>query len=259
MKSMVFKGFDLQAAPFKVVDQDGLYDSPLIDIISHELARSDNAVEVFNRYKSRNFTLRGQIKAATEADLEAAIDAIKLALVQQKGDLAYDWAGGTRYATARCLNVAIARSRSDITQAGWSAPFFMAVPFTTDNITRDFFTALTGINAGSTTIGVNNGGTYLANPFITLTITGLEPNISDVSFTIGNPATNEQLTITDQFADGDILTIDTLNKQIFRGTELLPGVGNFPSWLPGPGLLELSDTATSRTLSIGGTYIRRML
>lgn len=259
MKGMTFKGFNLQSAPYKVIRETGLLDSPVRDIISHELARSDNAVAVFRRYKSRTYMLSGQIKAGTSAELEAAIDALKLALLNQVGDLVVEWGAGFRYFSSECQNVAIGRGTSDVTQCSWSASFYMPVPFSTDNTTRDFFTAVAGNTLGSFTVGVNNIGTYLAEPYLTLTLTGLEPNISDVSITITNPATNEQITITDQFADGDIITIDCKRKQIFRGTELLAGVGNFPAWQPGPGLLQVSDTGSSRTSSLSGTYQARML
>lgn len=259
MKSMIFRGFNLQSAPYKVVRETGLLDSPVRDIITHELARSDNAVSVFRKYKSRTFTLTGQIKAGTSAELEGAIDALKLNLLNQIGDLVVEWGAGYRYFRAECQNVAIGRGTSDVTQCVWSASFFMAVPFSTDNTTRDFFTSVAGNTLGSFTVGVNNIGTYLAEPYLTLTLTGLEPNLSDVSITIANPATNEQITITDQFADGDIITIDCLKKQIFRGTELLAGVGNFPAWQPGPGLLTVSDTGSSRTSSLAGNYQARNL
>lgn len=181
MKAIAFKAFDLQAAPFKVTDQTGLYDSPLLDIITHELARSDNAVSVYRKYKTRTFTLRGEITTDSEANLEASIDLLKLQLVRQVGDVAYGWAGGTRYANAECPNLAIIRGKSDIDRCAWSAPFFMAVPFTSDKVTRDFITTLAGATGGTNIIAVSNIGTYLAEPYITLTITALEPNITDVS------------------------------------------------------------------------------
>lgn len=259
MKSLIFKGLDLQGAPFKVTREEGLLNAPQRDVIAHELARSDNSVAVFRRYKARTFTLAGDIIAASEADLEAAIDALKLGLLAQIGELQVAWAGGYRYFTAECLNVIINRGRGDITRCGWSAQFFMATPFSTDNITRDFFTAVTGHTARSLSIGVNNIGTYLADPFITLTLTALEPNTTPVSITVSNPATSESITVTDEFADGDVVTIDVFNKQIFRGTELLAGSGNFPEWQPGAGLLQLSDNASSGTMNIAGTYKARFL
>jgi hypothetical protein len=259
MKSVAFKGFNLQASPYKVIREDGLLTSPVLDIISFELARSDNAVSVYRKYRPRSFTLVGEIKATTEVELEQAIDQLKLNLLRQIGDVVVDWAGGYRYFNAECQNLIINRGTNDVTQCGWSAGFYMAVPFSTDNTTRDFMTAVTGQTAGTTIVSVNNIGTHLAVPYITLTITGLEPNTSDVSFTISNPESNESITITDEFADGDVVTIDTLNRQIFRGTELLAGVGNFPAWKPGAGLLQLSDTGSSRTISLAATYIARYL
>lgn len=259
MKSLVFRGFDLQAAPYKVTREEGLLNSPAREIISHELARSDNAVSVFRKYRPRQYTLGGNIQADTEADLELAIDRLKLQLLAQTGDMVVAWAGGYRYFNSECQNVIINRGRGDIDRCGWSAGFFMPVPFSTDNTTRDFMTDVAGWTAGSLSVGVNNIGTYLAFPFITITLTALEPNTSDVSITIGNPATSEQLTITDEFADGAILTIDTFRKQIFKGTELLAGVGQFPAWLPGAGLLEISDTGSSRTISVEATYEARYL
>lgn len=116
MKGMTFRGFNLQSAPYKVIRETGLLDSPVRDIISHELARSDNAVAVFRRYKSRTFTLSGQIKTGTSAELEGAIDALKLNLLNQIGDLVIEWGTGFRYFRAECQNVAIGRGTSDVTQ-----------------------------------------------------------------------------------------------------------------------------------------------
>lgn len=258
-KPMSFKGFDLQADPYRVSDYGELFNGPSVDVTSYELARSDGAVDVFKRLKGRSFTLTGYIKATSAANLEAAFDQIKLAMLEQQGDLATAYAGSTRYYNALCQNIGITRNASDISQSVWSAQFWMAQPFATDNVTRNLITALTGQTAGSLNLSAINNGTYLANPYIQITLTALEPNTSDVSITIGNPATNQNITITDQFADGDVLTIDTLNKQIFNGSTLLPGVGNFPDFLPGSGLLSYSDTATSRTIDISATYEARYL
>jgi len=258
-KPMVFRGFNLQSEPYKVTFEEGLFNSPLKDIILYELARSDNAVAVYRRYKSREFTLGGHIKTDSSDSLEAAIDALKAALLLQSGELAVGWAGGTRYFEAECANLNINRRNTELDHSGWSAQFVMPVPFSTDGVTRDFITAVSGHTLATLQVGVNNIGTYLAYPFITLVITALEPNTSNVTFTFTNPATSENISITDEFADGDTITLDTLNKQIFRGSELLAGVGNFPAWQPGSGLLELSDTATSRTISLSATYIARYL
>ena len=258
-KAISFKGFDLQADPYKVVRAPELYNSPELDIIAYELARSDGAESVFRRYKSRAFTLNGNISVDTPADLEPAIDTLKLAILNQIGDVAATWGSGLRYFNSECKNVIVSLDQADITRCGWSAQFYMKQPFSTDNVTRDLMTAVASNTVGSFSVSTNNVGTYFAAPYIVITLTGLEPNTSDISITIGNPATNENMTITGQFADGDILTIDTLKKQIFKNSTLMPGVGNFPTWMPGAGIITYGDTASSRTINMTATYIARYL
>jgi len=258
-KAYVFKGFNLQSSPYQVTGAPNLYDSPDVDITAYDLARTDGAAKVYDRYKPRSFVLNGNIKVATPTDLEPAFDALKLALLKQVGDLATDWGTGTRYFNCECKNIAIIRDRGHNTQVGWSGQFYMAQPFSTDNVTRDIMTAVVGNTTGSLTASTNNIGTYFAAPYITLTLTGITPNNSDVTITIGNPATNESISFTGQFANGDVVTIDCLNKQIFKGVTLLPGVGHFPTWMPGSGIISYSDTATTRTISLAATYIARYL
>ena len=258
-KSLIFKGFNLQGSPYQVTDAPNLYDSPQVDVTAYELAGSDGAAKVFDRYKARPFVLNGNIKVATPEELEPAIDALKLALLRQTGDLAAAWGTGTRYFNSECLNIGIARGRGHNTQVGWSGQFYMQQPFSSDNVTRDLMTAIAGNTSGTATGSTNNIGTYFTAPFITLTLTNISPNNSDVTITIGNPATNESIAITGQFANGDILTIDCLNKQIFKGATLMPGVGKFPTWMPGSGLITYTDTAVSRTISLAATYIARYL
>lgn len=258
-KAISFKGFDLQADPFKVVRAPDLYNSPELEITAYELARSDGAESVYRRYKSRSFVLNGNISVDTPADLEPAIDTLKLALLNQVGDLAATWGSGLRYFNSECRNIAIALDQADVTRCGWSAQFYMKQPFSTDNVTRDLITAVAGSTVGSFSASTNVLGTYFAAPYIVLTLTALDPNNSDVSIVIGNPATNESITITEQFADGDVITFDTLKKQIFKNATLIPGVGNFPTWMPGAGLITYGDTATTRTISLAATYIARYL
>jgi len=258
-KSFIFKGFDLQAYPYKTVQATNLYDAPKVDNTSFELARSDGSVTVASRYASKNFTLSGNIQVTTTADLEGAIDALKLALLNQTGDVVASWGAGFRYFTAKCLNVLITRGQADATRCTWSAQFLMDQPFSTDNITRDLITAVTGNTAGSLTVSTSNFGTHPANPLILLTLTDINPNNADVTITIGNPATNDTMSFTSRFADGDVITMDTLKKQIFKNSTLLPGIGNFPSWAPGSGLLTYSDTGASRTISMTAQYIARFI
>lgn len=259
MRSLQFIDLDLQADPYRTQSIGSLFDSPIRQIIAEELARSDNAVAVYRKYTARDFTLSGNIREATSDALDSAIDQLKSRLLNRRGDLKAGWAGGYRYFDAECKNVNIARGATDLTQCGWSAQFYMPVPFSTDGSTQDLISAVSGQTAGSSQLAVSNIGTYLALPYFTITLTGLEPNTSDVTITIGNPASSEYLEITSQFADGDVLYIDTVNEQIFKNSTLLNPVGNWPAWAPGAGILDYSDTGSSRTINITATYEPRYL
>lgn len=259
MKPITFAGTDLQSGPYRVVDVGSLFDSPIRQIIAEELARSDNAVAVFRKYTARDFTLSGNITETSSAALEAAIDQLKLGLLSVRGNLSAGWGSGFRYFDAECKNVNISRGSTALTQCGWSAQFYMPKPFSTDGTTQNLITAVTAQTAASSQLAVSNIGTYLALPYFTITLTGLEPNTSDVTITIGNPASSEYLEITSQFADGDVLFIDTVNEQIFKNSTLLAPVGNWPAWAPGSGLLDYSDTGSSRTINITATYEPRYL
>ena len=51
---MIFK--DLTAtSPYQVTDAPNLYDSPDVDITAYDLARTDGAAKVYDRYKPRSF------------------------------------------------------------------------------------------------------------------------------------------------------------------------------------------------------------
>lgn len=258
MKAVSFRGLSLQTGPYRTSDSGDLYNSPQREIMSKELARSDNAVKVYRRYKSGNKTIAGTIRGDTETALEQSIDALKLQLLNQEGELSYGWAGGTRHFNAECLNVNIARGATDLTRAAWSAQFYLDMAFATDGQTLNLFTAGT-VSLGSQSFAVNNAGTYLAIPYITLTLTAYEPNLTESTITVGNPASSEYLDITGIFKDGDIITIDCLNKQVFRNAELMKPVGLYPAWAPGPGLIDFSDTGSSRTIPSTGTYQPRYL
>lgn len=258
MQAVSSMGLDLQDGPFRVTDLGTLLRGPDSMIVSEELARTDGAVSVFRRYGSRSYTISGTIRENTASALEQAIDQLKLSLLQQKGETVIGWAGGSRYYPSECNNVMISRGASELTRCSYSAQFFMEKPFAHNGTVETLATASAQTTA-SQQLSTNNIGTYLASPLIEITFTAIEPDDSDVTITIGNPATSEYLAITDTFADGDILEIDLDNKQIFHNGELLNPVGEWPEWTPGSGLLDYSDDADSRTIDINATYQPRYL
>lgn len=256
MRSVLFNGVDLQAAPFKVHDTDA-FSAPVRNIITYELERTDNAVDVFRRYTSRNISLSGTVKTDTEADCDTAIDTLKLALLQAgPGQLQLEYAGGYRYWQGEAKNLQIARAAADITRAGWSCQFHVPNFYATDGNT-DILLADTEVTDESYSTQISPLGTYLSRPVITLTYNFINPAVSDVGITVGNPNTNNYITITETIGFGNVITIDTLNDQVFVNGSLVPYSGQMPNWQPGQAAgFEYSDTATARTVVINVTAQR---
>lgn len=255
-RSITFSGFDLQAAPYSIISTDA-FSSPEREIIFQELARADNAVAVFRRYRSRTITVGGMISDSTSDLLDADIDTLKLKVMQAgKGTLAVGWAAATRNWGAECKNMIISRANTDVSRAAFSAEFFCENAFCTDGVTGTLLsTTVTDANPFS----VVSNGTFISSPFITLTINSIG-TATAVDIIIGNPTSSEYITVPSRtYVAGDTVTIDCDNKQIFHNSTLVAGEGYFPNWAPGNGSLEYSDTASARNISLVTTYETRYL
>lgn len=258
MKPFSFNGFGLSTDPYRVTDTDA-FTAPTKEITVAELARAHGGVALFRRFKPRTINISGYFKDADSDALEADLDALKNNLLNVTGQLAVGYRSGFRYWTAEGQNVNISRGATDVTKMAYSAQFLAPSPFATDGTTQNLFTAVTGNTNRSFQLGVNNIGTFLALPFITITMTAISPTNAPITITIGNPATNEYLSFSGTFNNGDVITIDVVNEQIYQNATLLNPTGLFPTWLPGAGIMDYSDTAASGTLSLTGTYPPRYL
>lgn len=251
-----FNGFDLQAAPYSVIDTDA-FSSPEREVISHELARSDNAVSVFRKYKSRVINLSGLIADSTSDLVDAEIDAIKFNLMNGgKGVLNIGWAGGTRSWGAEVINNFITRKNNDVTRANYSAQLFCEKAYATNGQTG---TLITSTLAANTVYAVAVDSTFMVEPVLVFTINSIA-TAGLIDITIGNPASSEYITIPKRnVVAGDTITVDTNTKQVFHNTTLVPATGYFPGWAPGNGSIEYTDTAAARNISLVGTYEKRYL
>lgn len=251
-----FSGFNLQQAPYRVLGTDA-FSGAEKEIIYKELARANNAVAVFRRFRSRIINLNGEVVDATSDLVDAEQDMIKTKLLfAGKGSLNIGYAGGTRSWPAECTNCFITRGAEDVSRFVWSAQFFADKAYSTDGTTGSLInTTITGDN----TFSVSVGGTFLAQPQFTLTVNSIG-TASPVDIIIGNPDSSEYITIPQRvLAVGDTITIDCDTEQIFHNSTLVAGTGYFPGWAPGNGSLQFSCTAASYSFSTLGNYEKRYM
>lgn len=243
-----------------LITKTNAFGAPEKALTTLERARRDGNVLLFDRLKGRDIDAEGVVKAASSALLKTAMDDLKKLLIMGKQPLKItEDAAYRQWSEAVLRNVNISREATDLTQAAFSLQFATEEPYAVSGETDTLLSA-TAETAGFKSHSITPQGSYLSYPTITLTINSINPNTSDVEIGIGNPATSQFLRITDTFTTGDVLTIDTFNRQAFLNTELISPDGMFPEWIPGAGNhIDYSDTATTRDYDLTVSSERKWL
>lgn len=257
-RAVSLEGLDLQAGNFRVTNTDA-FSSPKKEITLIELARDDGARNVFERFTQRDIGVEGYINSSTSDDADASVDLLKTYLNRKDLELKIGFAGGSRIWTVAFQELAIGKNTNDPTYYSWTGKFLAPKPFAIDETSSSTLASESALTAATSIIAVDGEGTYLVVPEIVITINSIDPDDSDVSITVSNPATSRSMTITQTLQAGDVITLDCFNKVIYLNSAVIPGVGNFPTWLPSAGTLEVSDTATTRNIDVSATYRKRYL
>jgi hypothetical protein len=256
MKPVFLDGFDLQGGPFRIVETDAFSPAPKENRLV-ELARDHGATQVMERLKSKPINLTGYIQADSSDELEEYIDQLLGYYMRTGLELKIGYRGGYRYWTVNIENIAIARKGTDVSRCGFVITARAPKPYAADGNTASM--VADNITTNSFTASFSNDTTFLAIPTIGLTVNAINPDTSDVEISIGNSVDDTFLTFSGTFQAGDIIVIDCFNKTVYNGTTRIQPTGDFPVWLPGPGVLYYSDNATTRDIDIDSNYDARWL
>ena len=252
-----FAGIDFTSGAYTVTETDA-FSAPGKTTKIIELARRDGSVQVYEKFKSRTIQVSGYIKSDTGLNLRAAMDSMKRLLLSPKSSLVLTEDGyPMTWDKTKLNNVNISRDRNQVTYATFSAEFFSEQPFGLDGVSDTWFDQV--VTGSTQSIPFNVNGTYPGYPIIDITVNAINPNDVETTMVFGNPATSQLLELTRIFKAGDIINIDTLNRRVFVGTQLVSPDGQFPAWVPGAGTFEISDLATTRNLSVKAVAPRRYL
>lgn len=254
---IIFGGFALQNELYITQDID-VYSAPKKTISRSELARDDGAVSYARRLNSKSVVANGVISTNSTTALEQAIDALKRACNRTPTSLDIGYLDGYRRYTAEVENLIIKRGKGDVTMAAYSIEFYCDKPYATDPDTTTFMPQQ-NLTAQTSVIPIAVGGSYKAEPLIEMQVMAIAPTTTPVQLIITNPVTAQSVTIERIFAVNDTITIDIFNKSIYVNNDISPYKGQLPKFDPGDGTIEISDTATSRTIAINGQYNKRYL
>ncbi|GAA1073955.1 phage tail domain-containing protein [Tsukamurella spumae] len=256
MIGMKFGEYNLQDPPRIWVSETDIYSSPESQVQAETLARADGAVVVDQRLKPKPYSIQGVIRRESIAELELAIDELKLAMATVNQAMDLDYANGVRrflsYPTAPIITRK-ARNTSALFNVQFICPD--GVGWSLD---RSVLLNPTTIVDSVVTLPLVVEGTYKAEPELTLIVNAIGSGVAR-TVTISNEATQRGLSVKRNWLPGDVLQTDSLHKTVFVNSVPTEFTGQFPEWKPGAGGLTYLDDFTSRSVTLDGAYTRRWL
>ena len=237
------------------VTESDIYSAPPNDIQAAELAERDGALIVQQRYKAKRFTVEGHIQKSTVEALESALDAFKAALSIKNQALDIDYAGGVRRYLASAENIILARSAP--TSVGFSVEFLSPDGMGWDVDSSELL-AVTSVTNSAQSFAINVGGSYQAEPLITVTLSSVTGATSK-TVTITNGVSLRGISITRTWTSGDVLEINSMDRTVYVNDVATDFLGQFPIWATGAGTIEYLDDFTTRSVSITASYTKRYL
>ncbi len=254
MISVKYGSLDMQANGMTVTDSD-VYSTPKKDVQTEKLAETDGSIIVKTTYESKIFTVNGYMQAADIPTLDALIDTVKAALNLEAQNFDIDYAGSTRRYVATADNIMISRP-TGMNTCTFSVEFTCALPVGSDT-TSSTLLASTNVTVSPSSLAITVGGSYQAQPYITLTVVSISTGSN--TMTITNGSNQRGVSITRNWSAGDVIEIDSLNQTLYVNNLVVLFTGQFPRWDVGAGTIQYLDTCTSRSVNITATYTRRYL
>lgn len=253
--------------------EDAIYDGfsyvgnglVLTNIDDKTLARVENQVEslanrdgnllVQSRRGSKPIFLEGYYDGDTPHDAEVMYDTLVQAHNRQERILKLPHAGTYREYTATPENIVI-KQPDGLNRLTFSIDFIVPSGSANDPLSSTLFNEI--ITTPSASIPISVAGSVPARPLITLTFNSVVGGTGK-TVSLRNARDFVGLTFERNFATNDVITIDAENFRIYINGVLTVPNGRIPSWAPGSGSVYYSDTFTSRTVNVKGTYNQRNL
>lgn len=234
---------------------------------SNPRARTPGVAVSGSQSLDKNITLAGRIIGTSLADLDARIDALKLALAFDGLNLDIDWngTGNLRRYVANVQAVSLL-GRADTPLAEkfkitFSIPDGYGLSANGSGLVTSTLLSTT-VSSGAFTSGTFTvGGDFpIQYPIFSLTLTSFTSAVTTNTVAITNPANGMKIYITRAWTAGDVIVMDT-NPNSFTLT--VNGVavdysGSFPWWKPGAGAtVGCSDDFSARSIAFLMTNINR--
>jgi hypothetical protein len=253
---ILFNGTDLTALPGVSFTYRDIHDLANRNLNSVHLARKDGMSQVSAEYANKTIQLTGFITGTDRGAMEQARDGLLAVVTPRLGNLDIPMAGSTRRFVATLANFTLTDKEGGAFDV-FTLTFDCVNPFSSDTTATAIGPQT--ITTASATIAFTPGGSFYAQPQLTLTYNSLGPNTTDL-VTLSNPLINAQLVIERTFTVGDVMVVDFLNRTVTVNGTAVDYQGAFTIWNAGVATtINYSDTFGSRSVVVSGSYYKRWL
>lgn len=224
---------------------------PSRDIKIHKIARRDLSIITSSEYSQKELVVSIDIANTCREETEKIIRTIKGLLQAQNGMLKI-WNAGIKLRYTATLN------EFNIAWTGGMAlcelVFIASTPIGEADEAQPLFT-FNGITTPIASRTFTVEGSYSIEPLINVVFRAA----STGSFTLINGATQQGITVTGTFANGDTVTIDSKEYSVQHNGAEVDFSGAFLTFPPGAQTIGYSDTFTTRKVDISSEYRQRIV
>lgn len=253
-KAITYDTINLQDNGITTTAIDIYSSAPIVNQLE-AVAFDDGGVLVRKRLDSKTINVSGYLRESTNSDLDDTIDFFHASLNKKSKFLDVDYGSSTRRYVATPENVIVTRPRG-LNYATFDIQFIVPSGVGQDVDTTEL------LNDNTTTSNVDFGftvdGSYKAEPLIEVTINSVTDGTGG-TVTLTNTATLESVAIDADYTAGDLLEVDTENKEIRINGGVVDYTGRIPFWTPGGGFINYTDTFSARDTDIVMTYTKRYI
>lgn len=208
-------------------------------------------------YPAKKINIAGTIIGSTQADLDSRIDSFKAYFNGKNKNLDIVYGASTRRYVATANAISVDRQQH-FPVANFAVEFICPQPFGTDTSTTSLISELNHTTATYTATPTVGGSAPYQLPVFTITIDSLTGAGDYIQLT-NNNNDQEIMVYGVGFANGDVLVVDCVNREVtLNGTEI-DYYGTFFELEPGANSITYTDGFTTRQVDIVADYYKRYL
>lgn len=210
-----------------------------------------------NEYPSRRIVLGGTIHGSTQADLDSRIDTFKGYFAQRYKNLDINYSTGVRrYVVMKVNSMGI--ERQDKALFAKFSVELLCKPFGSDTTATNILSETAYTTATKTITPTIAGSAPFQLPVFTFTLTTIT-GAGDY-FQITNNQNNQEMLIYGLgLANGDILIVDCLEREVTLNGNQVDYNGTFIELEPGAASITITDGFTTRSINMNAEYYKRWL